>query len=135
MRSLQPRRPDSLFTPSIQLYINSAMTRLLLFILLVTSSVFSFAQVHVRGYYRKNGTYVQPHERTRPNHTVTDNYSYPGNYNPNTGRITGGSTRNYSQGNTASSERTSDYTPSKKSEYTPATADQQYTPPFGSVKR
>lgn len=49
------------------------------------------AQVHVRGYYRSNGTYVQPHERTRPNYTITDNYSYPGNYNPNTGRVTGGS--------------------------------------------
>ena len=48
------------------------------------------AQVHVRGYYRKNGTYVQPHERTRPNHTITDNYSYPGNYNPNTHHINNG---------------------------------------------
>lgn len=61
--------------------------------LLLNLSVVSFAQVHVRGYYRKDGTYVRPHVRTRPNHTVTDNYSYPGNYNPNTGRITGGSVR------------------------------------------
>lgn len=71
------------------------MKRLLFLLLLFTSSVLSFAQVHVRGYYRKNGTYVQPHQRTRPNHTVTDNYSYPGNYNPNTKRITGGSTKTY----------------------------------------
>lgn len=69
------------------------MKRLLLFFLLFTSSVLTFAQVHVRGYYRKNGTYVRPHERTRPNHTITDNYSYPGNYNPNTGRVTGSSHR------------------------------------------
>lgn len=41
------------------------------------------AQVHVKGYYRSNGTYVEPHERTRPNSTVVDNYSYPGNNNPN----------------------------------------------------
>lgn len=40
-------------------------------------------QVHVRGYYRSNGTYVAPHERTRPNSTIIDNYSYPGNLNPN----------------------------------------------------
>ena len=67
------------------------MKKLLLFLLLFFCSFISIAQVHVRGYYRKNGTYVQPHERTRPNHTVTDNYSHPGNYNPNTGKVTGGS--------------------------------------------
>lgn len=47
-------------------------------------SVYNYSQVAVRGYYRKNGTYVQPHVRTAPNSTVTDNYSYRGNYNPNT---------------------------------------------------
>lgn len=69
------------------------MKQLFLFLILFLTSVLSFAQVHVRGYYRKNGTYVRPHVRTRPNHTKTDNYSYPGNYNPNTGRTTGGSVR------------------------------------------
>ncbi|MFQ6599843.1 SH3 domain-containing protein [Flavobacterium sp. C3NV] len=44
----------------------------------------SYPQVNVKGYYRSNGTYVQPHQRTAPNSTITDNYSYPGNYNPNT---------------------------------------------------
>lgn len=71
----------------------------MLLLLLITISV--RAQVRVRGYYRSNGTYVSPHQRTRPNSTRTDNYSYPGNYNPNTGKITGGndyqSTDNYSQ--------------------------------------
>lgn len=33
-------------------------------------------------------TYVQPYERTNPNSSRTDNYSYPGNYNPNTDRYT-----------------------------------------------
>ncbi|MBN8825487.1 MULTISPECIES: hypothetical protein [unclassified Spirosoma] len=70
------------------------MNRLLLFLILILSGPLSWAQVHVRGYYRKDGTYVRPHERTRPNNTVTDNYSYPGNYNPNTGKITGGSVYN-----------------------------------------
>jgi hypothetical protein len=56
-----------------------------LFILLVVLlSIYNYSQVSVRGYYRKNGTYVQPHVRTAPNSTVTDNYSYRGNYNPNT---------------------------------------------------
>lgn len=68
------------------------MNRLLILFLLLSASVTSvFSQVQVRGYYRKNGTYVQPHQRTYPNHTITDNYSYPGNYNPNTGRVSGGS--------------------------------------------
>ena len=68
------------------------MKKLLIVLLLLWASVTSsLSQVHVRGYYRKNGTYVQPHQRTYPNHTITDNYNYPGNYNPNTGRITGGS--------------------------------------------
>ena len=40
---------------------------------------------HVNGYTRSNGTYVQPYERSSPNGTVTDNYSYKGNVNPYTG--------------------------------------------------
>lgn len=48
--------------------------------------------VHVNGYYRSNGTYVQPHVRTAPDHTPTNNYSYPGNTNPYTGQTAGGST-------------------------------------------
>lgn len=40
----------------------------------------------VRGYYRSNGIYVQPYCRTSPNWTVSDNYSYKGNYNPYTGK-------------------------------------------------
>ncbi len=49
---------------------------------------------NVKGYYRDtNGdgirdTYVQPYQQTSPNNTRMDNYSYPGNYNPNTGGVT-----------------------------------------------
>jgi hypothetical protein len=48
----------------------------------------------VSGYWKDTNhdgmkdTYVQPHQRTNPNSTVTDNYSHPGNYNPNTGAVT-----------------------------------------------
>lgn len=42
--------------------------------------------VHVRGYYRKDGTYVQPHDRTAPNETRNDNWSTRGNVNPETGK-------------------------------------------------
>lgn len=48
------------------------------------------AQVNVRGYFRKDGTYVAPHQRSRPDDTIKDNYGYPGNFNLNTGRITSG---------------------------------------------
>lgn len=44
------------------------------------------AQVYVDGYMRGDGTYVQPHWRSAPNNTPTDNYSYPGNTNPYTGQ-------------------------------------------------
>ena len=34
--------------------------------------------VHVNGYYRRDGTYVRGHHRTRPNSTTRDNYSTNG---------------------------------------------------------
>lgn len=42
--------------------------------------------VSVRGYYRKDGTYVRPHNRTRANFSSADNYSAKGNKNPYTGK-------------------------------------------------
>lgn len=42
----------------------------------------------MQGYYRNDGTYVLPHERTRPDGNPYNNYSFPGNYNPNIGEIT-----------------------------------------------
>ena len=49
------------------------------------------AQVSVGGYYRRNGTYVQPHQRTAPDSIRSNNYSYPGNNNPNRSSGYGGS--------------------------------------------
>jgi hypothetical protein len=47
----------------------------------------SFCQdVHVKGHYRSNGTYVKPHYRSAPNGNVFDNYSTKGNTNPYTGK-------------------------------------------------
>lgn len=54
-------------------------------IFLVLITTFAYAQVQVDGYYRSSGTYVQPHHRSSPNDTVTDNYSFKGNVNPYTG--------------------------------------------------
>ena len=40
----------------------------------------------VRGYTRKDGTYVAPHMQTNPNSTRSDNWSTRGNVNPYTGQ-------------------------------------------------
>ncbi len=51
------------------------------------SASFAWAQdVYVRGYFRSDGTYVQPHYRSAPNNTVLDNWSTRGNVNPYTGQ-------------------------------------------------
>lgn len=54
--------------------------------MLLFISSLTMAAVHVKGYYRSNGTYVQPHYRSSPNSTVLDNYSTKGNINPYTGK-------------------------------------------------
>lgn len=43
--------------------------------------------VDVKGYYRKDGTYVAPHRRSAPNGTKLDNWSTRGNVNPYTGKV------------------------------------------------
>lgn len=62
------------------------MKNFLFLIAFLFTTALSFAQVSVRGYYRSNGTYVQPHQRTAPNYTRNDNYSTIGNINPYTGK-------------------------------------------------
>ena len=68
-------------------------TLVLLVLSLLAGSLFS--QVKVRGYYRKDGTYVRPHTRTSPDGNPYNNYSFPGNYNPNTGKISTGNPETY----------------------------------------
>ena len=43
------------------------------------------AAVRVRGYYRKDGTYVRPHYRSNPDGNLLNNWSTTGNINPYTG--------------------------------------------------
>ena len=62
----------------------------LAFAALLVSS-FAFAQVNpqsksVRGYVKKNGTYVEPHKRTVENKTNRDNYTTKPNENPYNGK-------------------------------------------------
>lgn len=42
------------------------------------------ADVYVKGYFKKNGTYVAPYFRSDPNRTKLDNWSTKGNINPYT---------------------------------------------------
>ena len=53
------------------------------------------AQTRVDGYYRQNGTYVQPHMRSAPDSNPYNNWSYPGNTNPYTGQQATGRPETY----------------------------------------
>jgi hypothetical protein len=55
--------------------------------LFAASIIEALAQTHVRGYYRKDGSYVEPHWRSNPNSTTYDNWSTRGNANPYTGEV------------------------------------------------
>lgn len=57
-------------------------------VLVLSTAVTVLAQVRVQGYTRQDGTYVAPYTRTAPDTTIQNNYSYPGNYNPNSGQVT-----------------------------------------------
>lgn len=59
------------------------------------SGKYSSSDVYVSGYYRKNGTYVRGHYRSKADGNPYNNYSYPGNYNPYTGKIAKGSPVSY----------------------------------------
>lgn len=64
---------------------------LLCFMVLVPFDVFAG---YVRGHYR-NGTYVNGHYRSEPDGNPYNNYSFPGNTNPYTGKTAGGSPETY----------------------------------------
>lgn len=78
----------------------------LISIVLLIASLSLNAQTRVRGYYKKNGTYVQSYVRSSRNNTNHDNWSTRGNSNPITGsrgtvaRDYSGSALNYGSGKT-----------------------------------
>lgn len=45
------------------------------------------ADTYVQGYYRSNGTYVEPHYRSAPDGNPYNNWSTQGNVNPYTGQM------------------------------------------------
>ncbi|QQG40514.1 MAG: hypothetical protein HYV37_03015 [Candidatus Levyibacteriota bacterium] len=67
----------------------------LIFVLIVLFLAFSFSLVtassvealqKVKGYIKKNGTYVAPHFKSSPNKLKFDNFSAKGNINPFSGK-------------------------------------------------
>ena len=57
----------------------------LIFSFLFVSNL-GFADTHVNGYYRKDGTYVQPYVRSTSDGNAYNNFSTKGNINPYTGK-------------------------------------------------
>lgn len=74
----------------------------ILFIFVLLFVQVTFAVTHVNGYFRKNGTYVQPHFRSDSNGTTLDNWSTKGNVNPYTGKE--GTKNVYGSGSTYNSD-------------------------------
>lgn len=70
------------------------MKTLILF-LAILFSLSVEGQVHVKGYTKSNGTYVAPYTRSSPNSSPYDNYSFPGNTNPYTGKTATGNPDTY----------------------------------------
>jgi len=64
------------------------MTILAVLLVVCLATVTADADVHVRGYYRSSGTYVQPHYRSNPDGNFYNNWSTRPNVNPYTG-VTG----------------------------------------------
>jgi len=63
-----------------------AASLLALGLLLGTAAPLLAEDVHVNGYYRSDGTYVQPHMRSAPDSSYNDNWSTSPNVNPYTGQ-------------------------------------------------
>ncbi len=54
-------------------------------LMLCVASAFA-KSTHVKGYTKKDGTHVAPHDRSAPNKSKRDNWSSKGNVNPETGK-------------------------------------------------
>lgn len=61
------------------------MKKAILLIVLAAIGGQALADNYVKGYTRKDGTYVQPHYRSESNSIKYDNYSSQGNSNPYNG--------------------------------------------------
>ncbi len=79
------------------------ITILVVLAVVFAATVTADASVRVRGYYRSNGTYVQPHYRSNPDGNFYNNWSTYPNVNPYTGVRGTRRTPNYNFGSYNSS--------------------------------
>jgi hypothetical protein len=75
---------------------------------LFSSSAFA-SDTYVKGYQKSDGTYVEPHFRSAPNNSASDNWSTKGNTNPYTGKAGTKSTNEYDSSSTKKSGSTYEY--------------------------
>jgi len=68
---------------------------ILIFVIFSLFLSFVSADVWVKPYSRKDGTYVQGHYRSSPDSDPTNNWSFPGNVNPYTGKVAPGNPETY----------------------------------------
>ena len=91
--------------------------------------------LRVNGYFRKDGTYVQPHYRSNPDGNPYNNYSFPGNTNPYTGEVASGDAQTYLENYYNSSGTHTTYTlPSYTSTLTPTLTYSTPTPTVAKYK-
>jgi len=64
----------------------SSILSAIILVMLVGFAGSTFADTYVQGYTRKDGTYVQPHYRSSPDKSRSNNWSSKGNVNPYTGK-------------------------------------------------
>ena len=62
------------------------MKKFILVLALILVCIGAEAQVRVRSYFKRDGTFVPTHIRTLPNTSTWDNYSTRGNVNPYNGK-------------------------------------------------
>jgi len=86
-----------------------------------------YGQVYVHGYYKKDGTYVQPYYRSNPDGNPYNNWSTKGKTNPYTGAPGTKNPQQQPPTTTHSSSPPTTYTPSYPA-YTPVTSAYDYTP-------
>ena len=74
------------------------ITVLAVLVVVLATTLTADADVYVRGHYRSNGTYVQPHYRSDPDGNFYNNWSTYPNTNPYTGSTGTRHTPSYSDG-------------------------------------
>lgn len=83
------------------------MKRLTFALALVAFAAPASSQIYHRGYVRQDGTYVAPHYQSRPDSSVSNNWSSQGNVNPYTGQP--GTVNPYSTPNYGTTPRSNCY--------------------------